>query len=74
MILEISLITIASVIMVSKIVMKIRITDVGTQTEPGLWLPQVAMWMDDSSSCESCESVLGDLEMKVITEYCPMER
>ena len=54
--------------------MKIRITDVGTQTEPGLWLPQVAMWMDDSSSCESCESVLGDLEMKVITEYCPTER
>ncbi len=71
MLLEISLTAIGAILVLSKIVRRIKIRDVGTQTEPGLWLPQVAMWLDDSSM--SGESVLSDLEMKVIKEYCPTE-
>jgi hypothetical protein len=75
MLIEISLTIIGAILVLSKIVRRIKIKDVGTQTEPGLWLPQVAMWLDDSSMSESSgESVLSDLEMKVIKEYCPTER
>ena len=64
MFVEISLITIATALVVSKIIRRIKVTDTSTQTEPGLWLPQVAMWLDDSS-----ESELSVLEMEVIKEY-----
>ena len=75
MLVEISLTIIGALLVLTKIVRKIKITDVSTQTEPGLWLPQVAMWLDESSMSESSgESVLSDLEMKVIKEYCPTER
>ena len=75
MLIEISLTIIGALLVLTKIVRKIKIKDVSTQTEPGLWLPQVAMWLDESSMSESSgESVLSDLEMKVIKEYCPTER
>ena len=75
MLLEISLTAIGAILVLSKIVRRIKIKDVGTQTEPGLWLPQLPMWLDDSSMSESsCESEKSELEMKLIKEYCCTER
>ena len=64
MFIEISLITIATALVVSKIIRRIKVTDNETQTEPGLWLPQVAMWLDDSSDTDP-----SVLEMELIKGY-----
>lgn len=64
MIIEISLIAIATALVVSKIIRRIKVTDSSTQTEPGLWLPQVAMWLDDSSDTDP-----SVLEMELIKGY-----
>ena len=67
MLIEISLIAIGTAIIVSKILNKIKVTDKSTQTLQGLWLPQVAMWLDDSS--DSVDTDLSVVEMELVTDY-----
>ena len=40
-----------------------------TQTEPGLWLPQVPMWIDTPSESSLSSLDTGNLEMEVIPHY-----
>ena len=78
MMLEISLIAIGTAIVVSKILNRIKVTDAGTQTEQGLWLPQLPIYFDDSSDSEArvtemelihTDSEESILEMELIKEY-----
>ena len=64
MIIEISLILIGTAIIVKSINRRVNVTDTGTQTEQGLWLPHVPMYLDDSSSSD-----VSILEMDVIHSY-----
>ena len=61
---EISLIAIGTYVIL-KILRKKESNDVGTQTDGGIWLPQVPMYLDDSSGSE-----LSQMEMEVIHGYC----
>ena len=78
MMLEISLIAIGTAIVVSKILHRIKVTDADTQTEQGLWLPQLPIYFDDSSDSEArvtemelihTDSEESILEMELIKEY-----
>ena len=62
MFVEISLITIGTALVVSKILRRIKVADAETQTDSGLWLPQMVIYFEDSES----DSVL---EMELIQEY-----
>ena len=62
--------TIGTVLVVSKMrnrVTAAKYTSSGTQTQPGLWLPQVPMWIDSDSSVSSLD--IGNLE--IIPQYKP---
>ena len=65
MFIEISLITIGTALVVSKILRRIKVADAETQTDCGLWLPQMVIYFEDSES----ESVLEMDEMELIQEY-----
>ena len=65
MFVEISLITIGTALVVSKILRRIKVADAETQTDSGLWLPQMVIYFEDSES----ESVLEMDEMELIQEY-----
>ena len=65
MFVEISLITIGTALVVSKILRRIKVADAETQTDSGLWLPQMVIYFEDSES----ESVLEMDEMELINEY-----
>ena len=58
MILLISLMTIGTVLVVKQLTSRVaKYTSSGTQTEPGLWLPQVSMWIDSDSDVDSLSSL-----------------
>ena len=70
MFIEISLIVIATALVVAKILRKKNSLDKDTQTEEGLWLPQIPMYFEDTSGSVSTSSDdISILEMEVIKGY-----
>ena len=52
--------TIGTVLVVKQLTSRVtaaKYTSSGTQTEPGLWLPQVSMWIDSDSEVDSLSSL-----------------
>ena len=70
MFIEISLIVIATALVVAKILRKKQSLDKNTQTEEGLWLPQIPMYFEDTSGSVSTSSDdISILEMEVVKGY-----
>jgi len=70
MFIEISLIVIATALVVAKILRKKQSLDKDTQTEEGLWLPQIPMYFEDTSGSVSTSSDdISILEMEVVKGY-----
>ena len=70
MFIEISLIVIATALVVAKILRKKQSLDKNTQTELGLWLPQIPMYFEDTSGSVSTSSDdISILEMEVVKGY-----
>ena len=70
MFIEISLIVIATALVVAKILRKKKSLDKNTQTELGLWLPQIPMYFEDTSGSVSTSSDdISILEMEVVKGY-----
>ena len=64
--------TIGTVLVVSKITSRAtaaKFTTSGTQTDPGLWLPQVPMWIDTGSESSVSSLDTSNLEMEIIPRY-----